>query len=105
MSTMYEEIPTSMEEFSKSIKAKAAEHGISCDISMDREAIARGLALEESDRKQKVAEILKRQPAAARAAQRLVSAIAIQSVRIIALPPRQQPLSSEAYWEREPQSD
>ena len=79
-STMYEEIPTSMEEFSKSIKAKAAAHGISCDISMDREAIARGLALEESDRKQKVAEILKRQPAAARAAERLVSAIAIQSV-------------------------
>ncbi|KAH8048803.1 hypothetical protein JL722_12264 [Aureococcus anophagefferens] len=77
---MYEEIPTSMEEFSKSIKAKAAAHGISCDISMDREAIARGLALEESDRKQKVAEILKRQPAAARAAERLVSAIAIQSV-------------------------
>ncbi|EGB03106.1 hypothetical protein AURANDRAFT_68297 [Aureococcus anophagefferens] len=69
-----------MEEFSKSIKAKAAAHGISCDISMDREAIARGLALEESDRKQKVAEILKRQPAAARAAERLVSAIAIQSV-------------------------
>ena len=59
MSTMYEEIPTSMEEFSKSIKAKAAAHGISCDISMDREAIARGLALEESDRKQKVAEILR----------------------------------------------
>ncbi|KAH8049019.1 hypothetical protein JL721_11788 [Aureococcus anophagefferens] len=50
---MYEEIPTSMEEFLKSIKAKAAAHGISCDISMDREAIARGLALEESDRKQR----------------------------------------------------
>ena len=46
MSAMYEEIPTSMEEFSKSIKAKAAAHGISCDISMDREAIARGLALD-----------------------------------------------------------